>query len=145
MNLLVIKNLMIPLVPFLIETLFRVSLLSGRYWWEYFDASTLILTLCLWLLFLLSNVPREPPLPTDSTVKDSLEVVRQTFSVMIIVGFSLFGMIAVGKIGLERLPFQRDQFFEDLFTSLYTTSIFLAIIIILFVYLKSKEIGELLR
>ena len=136
---------MVPLIPFCFDGVCRFFLLHGKHWWEYFDAGTLVLTFCLWLLFLLATTPKTLEIPTDTSASDALDVVRQSFGVFIMIGFMLFGFIALARIFEERLPFLKDEIVSEVISFVYTMAVFLCLVILLVVFLKSKEIKVLIR
>lgn len=105
------KAFVIPLLPFLIELLIKLTFLSATFWWDYIDASTLLLTFSFWALFLLSRTPDEPPIPTDASVKDELRDLRTTFLSVVVVGFSLFGIVTFSKVIVSQIP-RSNPFFS---------------------------------
>ena len=140
----VLKNLIIPLIPFLFDAFLRFFLLPSGLWWEYFDAGTLILTFCIWLLFLLYSSPRKPSIPSDTSVGDSLDKTRSAFGVFIMLGFMNFGAIALTRIMIERAPFLKAQMLGEVMNLACAFAIVQSIAVLVTVYLKSKEIKELL-
>lgn len=115
-----VKEFLLPLIPFFIEVLLRCSMVSGKEWWYYFDSGTLLLTFSVWSLLILARIPNKTGIETDDEVLASYEGVRTHFSMLIVIGFILFGLSVYLKTAFDRDPqfafFGNDSNMIALFT-----------------------------
>lgn len=136
------KEFALPLLPFLIELLMKVSFLKNQSWWKYIDSSTLLLTFSFWALFFLLKTPVEPPIPTDTSVKDELHKLRITFMGVVVVGFSFFGIVAFCKVLATQIPTQIDFFNNVVFYNLTLWTIGFCLITMAFIIWKNDDIAK---
>lgn len=97
-----VRDFFLPLIPFLVEAILRVWMISGQAWWFYFDSGTLLLTFSVWALLVLSSVPRVSRIERDDEVLDKLDKVRNHFGVLVCLGFILFGLVTFLNVSIDR-------------------------------------------
>lgn len=137
-----IKEFVVPLIPFSLEAFIKVTFLDLDHWWNYIDSGTVVLTFSFWALFLVTRSNLEPPIPTDSSVVDDLKKLHNTFSTIVVFGFSLFGIVSVCKVLSDRFPQEKDFIYETVLFNTTIISIVFCVLVLVLILLNRRHIAR---
>lgn len=97
-------QLVLPLIPFLVDTIFRVLLLAGHVpWFQVPDLVTLLATYAFYCLGVMANVAT-PRLRTDDDVKTNTELARQRLLGIAVASICIAVAISVVRAFNELIP-----------------------------------------
>ena len=142
----IVKNLGIPLLPFLFEFIVRCIV-----FWEcpkdrlsdYVDTNTLLVTVSIWMIFILTMSPKRPQIPTDSSARDALEAARTSLLTFIIFGLMTVGLMSAFKALVAQDPNLADEAVGRIIEVFTYLSVAYFLLCISYVALKAAEIREL--
>jgi hypothetical protein len=142
----IVKNLYIPLIPFVFDVLIRTFVFwndAERKLSDYVDTNTLLVTVSVWMLFILAMSPKRPQIPTDTSSGDALETARNTMLSFVLFGLMTIGVMSILKAMVDQSPFLAGQTPGRLIEAFTVFSLGYFSICVLYVFFKSSEIRDM--